>query len=318
MVFTLTETQASSVFRSMALIRAIELGIAERYSSGKMRCPTHLSLGQEAVPAILSLFLRKDDYAVSSHRSHAHYLGKGGDAFRMLAEIYGLEEGCSGGRGGSMHLVDSTVGFMGSSAIVGNSIPVGTGLGQALKLNSKDSISVVYLGDAATEEGVFFESINYAATAKLPVLFVCENNDYSVYSDLRMRQPKGRRISEMVTGLGIHSVSLSDEDPSALVSGLQEAIKVCRGGRLPAFAEVKTTRFLEHCGPNDDSHLNYRDAGILEKAKKSHVFEKFREAMETVGIDAKALENEINLEVTKLFETIEDLHLSKSVAFKHA
>ncbi|MBR9884463.1 MAG: thiamine pyrophosphate-dependent dehydrogenase E1 component subunit alpha, partial [Oceanospirillales bacterium] len=153
------------------LIREVEEEIARRYPQGKMRCPTHLSIGQEGVPAALSVLLQKEDLAVSTHRSHAHYLAKGGDVKAMLAEIHGRVGGCSGGRGGSMHLIDESVGFKGSTAIVGNTIPIGVGLGLALKMQQRTQVAVVFLGDGAVEEGAFYEAANFAAVQRLPVLF---------------------------------------------------------------------------------------------------------------------------------------------------
>ena len=182
--------QAYAIYALMKKIRMTEERIAEEYPKGEIRCPTHLSIGQEAPAAMVSLATRKSDFAVSTHRSHAHYIGKGGNLERMICELYGKENGCSKGKGGSMHLIDTEVGFMGSSAIVGNSIPIGTGISLSLKLNGSNAITIVYLGEAATEEGVFYESINFAALEKLKVLFVCENNKYSVYSPLSVRQPE--------------------------------------------------------------------------------------------------------------------------------
>jgi len=152
-------------------IRAVEEKIAAEYNNQRMRCPTHLSIGQEAVPSAISSCINKNDFAVSTHRGHAHYLAKGGDLKAMIAEIYGKETGCSKGKGGSMHLIDTKVGFMGTSAIVGNSIPVGVGLALSCKLKKSDQISIVYLGDGAVEEGVFYESLNFSILQKLRVLF---------------------------------------------------------------------------------------------------------------------------------------------------
>jgi TPP-dependent pyruvate/acetoin dehydrogenase alpha subunit len=146
----------------MKRIRLVELEIARRYPEGKMRCPTHLSVGQEAVAAGVGILLDKADLAVSGHRAHAHYLGKGGNLPAMLAEIYGKSEGCSGGIGGSMHLVDEAAGFMGSTAIVAGTVPVGVGLGLGLQYKNTDRISCIFLGDAVVEAGVFFESVNFA------------------------------------------------------------------------------------------------------------------------------------------------------------
>ena len=169
-------------------IRYVEELIANKYSLNMMRCPTHLSVGQEMAPSILSQYLRRTDYVVSTHRSHAHYLAKGGNLEKFFDELHGLMSGCSGGRGGSMHLTDKEVGFVASTAIVGNTIPIGVGLGNAIKLLKEQEISIIYLGDAATEEGVFWESVHYSLVHNLPCLFVIENNDYSVYTNIEVRQ----------------------------------------------------------------------------------------------------------------------------------
>ena len=170
----------SRIFAKMLRIRHIESEIASRYKEGEMRCPTHLSIGQECVPSVIGELTTSEDKAVSTHRCHAHYLGKGGNLKKMISEIYGRKTGCSQGKGGSMHLIDKDAGFMGSSAIVGNSIAIGTGIGLSLKLKKLENISIVYLGEGATEEGVFYESINFAALKNLNVAFICENNLYSV------------------------------------------------------------------------------------------------------------------------------------------
>lgn len=246
------------LLRAMKRIRAYEEGIAIRYSQNRMRCPTHLSIGQEAVPAALGEILRLDDLAVSTHRGHAHYLGKGGSGPRMIAELYGKAAGCSGGRGGSMHLVDRAVGFKGSAAIVGNTIPVGVGIALALSLLGGDRISVVFLGEAAAEEGVFYESVNFAALRHLPVLFVCENNLYSVYSPLAVRQPAGRTLHEMVAGMGIRSIAADGNMVEECLAVLSAEVDRLRAGGGPVFVELATYRWREHCGPNFDNDLGYR------------------------------------------------------------
>ena len=154
-------------------IRTVEEEIVKRYSEQEMRCPTHLSIGQELVPSIYAEFISTNDYAVSTHRAHAHYLAKGGNLKKMIAEIYGKVTGCSKGLGGSMHLIDESVGFMGSTAIVGGTIPIGVGLGLSIQIKNENKISTVFLGDGAIEEGVFYESLNFAVLRELPVLFIC-------------------------------------------------------------------------------------------------------------------------------------------------
>ena len=242
----------------MLRIRHTEETIAERYSEWKMRCPTHLSTGQEAIAAGVCSALRIDDFVLSTHRCHAHYLAKGGDLNKMIAEIYGKATGCTSGKGGSMHLIDKSVGFEGSTSIVGNSIPVAVGLGLSIKLQKTDQVSCVFFGDATAEEGVFFESINFAVLKELPVLFICENNFYSVYSPLSVRQPEGRNIFEMVRGLGIASEHASGNDCLEVYTKTNAAIENIRKGKGPYFIEFDTYRWREHCGAFFDNDLGYR------------------------------------------------------------
>lgn len=258
------------LLRQMKRIRFVEETIAERYPEGKMRCPTHLSIGQEAVAAGVGLALRRDDLAVSGHRAHAHYLAKGGSLPAMIAEIYGKSTGCAHGKGGSMHLVDESVGFMGSTAIVGGTVPVGVGLAYGIRLRRRDQVSCVFLGDAVAEAGAFFESLNFAALKNLPVLFVCENNLYSVYSPLHVRQPQGRAIYKMVSALGVPAAHDDGNDAVAVYEAVSAAVSEIRGGGGPRFLEFSTYRWREHCGPFYDNDLGYRsETEFLEwKAKE--------------------------------------------------
>lgn len=245
-------------------IRGVEEAIAKHYPGGHMRCPVHLSIGQEAIAAALAACARHDDYAISTHRGHAHYLGKGGNLFAMIAELYGKASGCSGGKGGSMHLIDTAVGFMGTSAIVGNSIPVGVGLALSLQYRRSDAVSFVFLGDGAVEEGIFYESVNFAVLRKLPVIFICENNLYSVYSPLSARQPEGRAITKMVRGLGISAARTDGNDAPACFRLLESTVANARKGSGPAFLEFSTYRWREHCGPFFDNDLGYRSPEEIE------------------------------------------------------
>ena len=166
---------SDKLFKKLLFLRRLEEEIANRYSEQSMRCPTHLSIGQELPAIAICENLSVNDLAVSTHRCHAHYLAKGGDPYAFVAELYGKETGCSKGKGGSMHLVDESVGFMGATAIVGNSIPVGAGLAMAMKLDgNKKNVVVIFLGEAATETGAFYESANFAVVNKIPLIFACE------------------------------------------------------------------------------------------------------------------------------------------------
>ena len=301
----LSSSVRKELLRRMLRIRCVEETIAERYSEQEMRCPTHLCSGQEAVPAAVGLALRKDDFVVSNHRAHGHYLAKGGDLPGMLAEIYGKATGCSGGKGGSMHLVDLDVNFMGSTAIVGGTIPVGVGLGLSIDLHGTDQVSCVFFGDAATEEGVFYESVNFAVLRKLPVLFVCENNLYSVYSPLNVRQPEGRVIHEMVRGMGATVDAGDGNNAEDVYRKVMNAVGAIRNGSGPWFLEFSTYRWREHCGPNFDNDLGYRTKEEFLEWKARDPVERLRsKLLEECQIDDATLaemESEIREEVDAAF-----------------
>ena len=253
----------------MLLIRETDLQISKRYSENQMRCPTHLSVGQECVPSVIGTFITKKDLCVSNHRSHAHYLGKGGSLKKFISELYGKSTGCSKGRGGSMHLTDLSAGFVGSTAIVSNTIPVGVGLSLSSNILKKKQITIIYLGDASVEEGVFFESLNFAIVKKIPVIFVCENNFYSVYSPLSVRQPRNREIYKMVKSFNIKSFKANGNLFNDVIATFEKAKKFVEEKKFPIFLEFQTYRWFEHCGPNIDDHLNYRNKKELLYWKKN-------------------------------------------------
>ena len=289
----------------MTLIRKTEEEISKRYHLGKMRCPTHLSIGQEAVPAAFSQLVKKGDFTVSSHRGHAHYLAKGGNINSMIAEIYGKETGCSKGKGGSMHLIDLSVNFMGTSAIVGNSIPIGVGLGLSSKIKNEKKISFIFFGDGAIEEGVFYESLNFAIIKKLPVVFICENNFYSVYSPLSVRQPKSRSISKMVKSIGCNTYKCDGNDVVKSFRVMKKAIDQVKKGKGPCFLEFFTYRWLEHCGPNFDNNLGYRSKNEFNKWKKKDPINKLLQKMKKDQLKINKINLSIEKKIQKAFEFAE-------------
>ncbi len=246
------------LYKEMLRIRLIEESIAKRYHEQKMRCPVHLSIGQEAVAVGVCRAVLQTDYLISNHRAHAHYLAKGGCLKAMIAEIYGKATGCCRGRGGSMHLVDCSVGMYGSTPIVGGSIPIGVGLGFATSLKQEKNITIIFFGEGATEEGVFAESLNFAALKNLPILFVCENNFYSVYSPLNVRQSDGRDRAAIARAHGIIAKTGDGNDVEEVYRLAEEAVASIREGNGPVFLEFDTYRHREHCGPNFDNHIGYR------------------------------------------------------------
>lgn len=273
--------ELKQIYLTAYKIRNTEEKIANKYHEQEMRCPTHLSIGQELIPAIYAQFVDYSDYAVSTHRAHAHYLAKGGDLNAMIAEIYGKKTGCSHGMGGSMHLIDKSVGFMGSTAIVGGTIPIGVGLALSIQIKNENRISTIFLGDGATEEGVFYESVNFSALKELPVLFICENNLYSVYSSLEVRQPKNRKIYELVNAMGIKSSHADGYNIEDSYCKLKEAINYVRSEKKPFFIELDTYRFREHCGPNFDNDIGYREISEYEEFFKKDPLLKLKVYLET-------------------------------------
>ena len=252
-----------NAFKNALMIRSAEEVISENYHKGNMRCPTHLSIGQEMVPSILSCFSNENDLAVSTHRSHAHYLGKGGKLIKLFDELHGLKTGCSGGKGGSMHLTDESAGFIASTAIVGNTIPIGVGLAEAQKLSSNNFVTYIFLGDGATEEGVFYESLNYASVRNLPCIFIIENNEYSVYTPLKDRHGS-LSLKKKCESFDLNYNKVENHDFLLLYKKWNEVLNSCRDNKGPAVIEVLTHRYLEHCGPNQDDDLSYRPKQFLD------------------------------------------------------
>lgn len=242
-------------------IRMIEEAIAFEYPKEEMRCPTHLSIGQEANAVAIAECLTKDDFMVSTHRGHAHYLAKGGSLEGLIGELYGKPIGCARGRGGSMHCVDVSCGFLGATSIVGGTVPIGVGAAFASKLKGENRLTVVCIGDAAIEEGVFHESANFASLHKLPVIFFMENNLYSCFTPLKDRQPKRKAgFKAIADAHGMSYFKINAETLFKDTLNLKNSINALRSDSQfwPLFIECDAYRYVEHCGPKSDDHLNYR------------------------------------------------------------
>jgi pyruvate dehydrogenase E1 component alpha subunit len=247
----------------MALIRRAEETIVALYPEQEMRCPTHLSIGQEASAVGVCAALRADDVIFSGHRCHAHYLAKGGDLRAMMAELYGRETGCAHGRGGSMHLVDPGAGVMGASAVVAGSIPLAVGAALARRMRDGDGVAVAFFGDGAVEEGTFQESLAFAALRRLPVVFACENNFYATYSPLSSRQVADN-IFERGAPLRVPGVRVDGNDVTAVYRVAREAVSRARRGDGPTLLELRTYRWRDHVGPGFDIAVGYRTRAELD------------------------------------------------------
>jgi len=238
-----------------------------------------LCAGQEAIAVGVCANLEIDDYIMSNHRSHGHYLAKGGDLKAMMAEIYGKATGCCKGKGGSMHLLDLKVNYLGSTPIVAGVIPVATGVAFGVQMKGEDRIAAVFLGDAAAEEGIFCESLNFAALKKLPILYVCENNLYSVYSPLSVRQVDERENVAIAQAYGIYNDKGYGNDVLNVSKIAGKAINHVRQGKGPAFIELETYRFREHCGPNIDNKLGYRTEEEYESWRQKCPLDNFEKRL---------------------------------------
>jgi len=266
------------LYFQMLRIRIVELRIESLYPLDEMRTPIHLCIGQEAVAVGVCSVLRKDDFISSNHRGHGHYLAKDGNLRAMIAELYCRETGCSKGRGGSMHLIDTSVGHIGSSSIVGGCIPIGVGLGLAIKMQKQDRVSVTFFGDGAADQGVLYESVNFAALKRLPVIFVYENNQYSVCSHVSTRQA-GEVLFHAMSPELIRSFRVDGNSVLEVYEASGEAVKRARAGEGPSFIECKTYRVRGHAGSGPDTALGYRTADEVAAWEAQCPIARFRDKL---------------------------------------
>jgi TPP-dependent pyruvate/acetoin dehydrogenase alpha subunit len=289
-------------YRSLYRIRKVEEEIVRIYPTDKIKSPVHLSIGQEAISVGVCEATRHDDVVFGSYRGHAMYLAKGGDPRKMIAELYGKETGCAKGKGGSMHFIDRDKGVMGTSAIVGTTIPISVGYAYGLKYKHRDSVVVSFFGDGAVDEGAFHESMNFAALKKLPVLFVCENNYYAIHS-YHLNRRHSDNICERAKSYGMPAERIEDGDIFKIYEIAKKYIEKIRYGEGPAFIECITCRWKEHVGPNDDFHLRYRSEEEVARWKENDQLIKLRGLLDSHIISA--VESEVEQEIKEAFEFAE-------------
>lgn len=256
------------MYRSMLRIRVFEERVAELVEAGEIKTPCHLYIGQEAIAVGVCATLEREDYVWGGHRSHGHYLAKGGDLKTMMAEIFGKATGCSKGRGGSMHVIAPEVGILGTVPLVAATIPLAVGAGLASKLRGERRVSVSFLGDGAVEEGHFHESMNLAALYKLPVIFVCENNLYASHMSLAERRAEDN-IVEAAQAHGMPGLRLDGNDVLAIYQAAAEAVTRARNDMGPTLLECRTYRWRGHVGPSWDM-----DVGVKRKDELKEWFPK--------------------------------------------
>lgn len=235
----------------MLRIRKFDEKVGNLVSQGDIKTPCHLYIGQEAVAVGICFALKKDDYVFSTHRSHGHYIAKGADIKKLMAEISCKATGCSMGKGGSMHVVAPEIGFMGSSAIVGGSIPLAVGAALASVMRKSTQIAVAFFGDGAICEGIFYESLNFASLKRLPVIFVCENNFYSSHMHISAIQADVN-IHKKAEVFKIPGIQIDGNNVAEAFHAASDAVQNARKGNGPTLLECVTYRWTGHVGPSWD------------------------------------------------------------------
>lgn len=246
------------IYNTMVKIRLFEEEIVRRWPKQEMRSPPHFYTGEEGIAAGVCTALNPDDQIISYYRGHGHYLAKGGNPQAFIAEMYCKVTGSNQGKGGSMLISDPSVGFMGSTAIVGGGIPIATGLALAAKMKKTNQVIVCFFGDAATEEGVFPESLNFAALKKLPIVYVCENNLYAVTTHIKKRRSEPEKILKYADVFGLFSEQVDGNNSSKVYLAAKKAIDRARQGLGPTLIEALTYRWHEHVGEKYDDFSGLR------------------------------------------------------------
>lgn len=273
----------TGLYANMLRIRRAEEAIAGLVEAGEIICPCHLYVGQEAVASGVCASLTDADYVYSTHRSHGHYLAKGGDLNGLFAELYGKAAGCSGGHGGSMHLAAPEIGFPGSSAIVAGTIPLAVGTALAFDMQKNRDVVISFFGDGAATEGVFYESLNLAALKGLPVVFVCENNFYSTHMHLDAIQSSSDIFSR-AAAFGMPSRHIDGNNVMDVYAAAKESIDRARRGEGPSFIECVTYRWRGHVGPKWDVDKGLRSQEEIDLWVRNCPIERFGKVLLGDGV----------------------------------
>ena len=275
-------------------IRSTEEKIIEIYESDVIKSPVHLSLGQESIAVGIALASnKKKDIIFSNYRSHAHFIAHGGNYKKMWAELFGKETGLSSGKAGSMHLGDLDINFIFTSAIVGSAISEAVGYALAVKLKKLNSRVICYHGEGAMDQGTFWESLNFSALKKLPILFVCENNHLAIYSKQKKRM-KSLDICKKVKSFGVHTIKIKDNSTENIFKYSNKALQSIEKNGQPVFLEIDTYREVDHVGINYDFALGYR------KKEKQKMMKSLNELnfLKQNTKNFKQIEKKINKEIS--------------------
>lgn len=287
-----------NIYHQMLLVRRFEEKSAEAYSAGKIGGFCHLYIGQEAVAIGAISAIRKDDYVLTSYREHAHAIAKGMTPESVMAELYGKATGCSKGKGGSMHMFDRNVNFLGGHAIVGGQIPLATGVAFASKYKGTDQVTLCFFGEAAVNQGAFHESLNMAQLWKLPCIYICENNQYGMGTSLQ-RAMSYHDISEKACAYEIASEFVDGMDVLAVHEATERAVERARKDYLPTLLEVRTYRFMGHSMSDPG---NYRTRAEIEKYQERDPIKLFATSLSEEGVVDEATLKKIDADVREQVE----------------
>ena len=286
----------------MSVIRAAEIKIAEAKKNGLIKGPVHLGVGQEAIAVGVSKNLQDTDRIFGAHRSHSHILGVDNDLHKLFAEVLGKNTGFSSGMGGSMHLVSKSKGFMGSVPIVAGTVPLALGAGLASKLQESGDIAISYLGDGATEEGVFHESLNFARVSNIPILFVVENNLFSSHMHMSLRQPSNT-INRFAKAHKIETKLVDGNDVIEIYKTSSEFIRKMRLKPEPYLIEAITYRWFGHVDWRDDIDVGVkRSKKDLLNWKKRDPIKRLSDAMINKKIWTKEKQLTLDSKIKELVE----------------
>ena len=288
------------LYREMKRIRLLEERIKEEFPLQEMRTPMHSCIGQEAVAVGTCQNLLVGDVVYSNHRGHGHYLAKGGDMNALVAELYNRAEGCSKGWGGSMHILDLNAGVGLTSSIVAGTVPIATGHALGFHIKKADNVAVAFLGDGASEEGGVYESICFAKLKKLPIIYVCENNLYAMYTGLKQREPLDNIAGKFSNILP--SETIDGNDVETVFEAVAEAVKRARSGEGPAFIECSTYRYRNHYESADSEDFWYRTKEEWEEWNNRCPIRKIEEKIRNESINMKDQLDKIDQELKEEIE----------------
>ena len=292
------ETRKRELLRQMYLIRAFEEKAEQLYAMGKVHGTMHLSIGEEASAVGAVAALRPDDFILSTHRGHGHCIAKGADLNRMMAEFMGKETGYCRGRGGSMHIADVEGGNLGANGVVGGGIPIAVGVGLSMKMQKRDQIVLCFFGDGAANLGPFHESLNMAAIWKLPVVYVCENNQYAMSFSVK-KAFAIERISDRAAAYGMPGVTVDGNDLLAVYEAVSQAVGRARAGEGPSLIENVTYRWRGHS--KSDAN-RYRTREEIETWKQKCPIRRFRSQLIEEGVLTEEEANQIEREAYAVIE----------------